>query len=352
LKIQKKNVLRRILGIGIAGIAGFAAARLNVPLPWMIGPLVVIAAASASGFSLRLPPASRQIGQVVIGTAIGLHFTPMVARYVAQFSVYIWGAAFASIALGGMLSLLFARTGSISRTTAFFASMPGGVAEMAVLAERYGGEPGLVALAQSIRVMFIVIVVPFALVCLDVTGTDMETELQLPLRPAGLVIMLASAVAAAFVLWKIRIVNAWLLGPLTVGILVALNEWPLSQVPQVFINAGQVLIGAALGLRFRRELILGLRRFLPAAIFNTAILVLGSAALAAVIAAWTGLQISNMVLALAPGGVAEMSITAQVLHLGVPLVTAFHVTRMIVVILLSGPIFRGLRYLSARRKPA
>lgn len=316
----------------------------------MIGPLMVIAGASASGFSLRLPPASRQIGQVIIGTAIGLHFTPTVALFVAQFSFHIWAAAFASIALGGMLSLLLARTGSISRTTAFFASMPGGVAEMAVLAERYGGETGLVALAQSIRVMFIVIVVPFALVSLDVNGTDTDTEILLPLRPAGLVVMLASAVAAAFVLWKIRIVNAWLLGPLTVGILVALNEWPLSQVPQIFINAGQVLIGAALGLRFRRELILGLRRFLPAAILNTAILVLGSAALAAMIGAWTGLQTSNLVLAMAPGGVAEMSITAQVLHLGVPLVTAFHVTRMIVVILLSGPIFRGLRYLSARRK--
>ena len=61
----------------------------------------------------------------------------------------------------------------------------------------------------------------------------MDTEILLPLRPAGLVIMLAGSVAAAFVLWRIRIVNAWLLGPLAVGILVALNEWPLSQVPQV-----------------------------------------------------------------------------------------------------------------------
>ena len=318
----------------------------------MIGPLVAIAAASASGFSLRLPPASRQVGQIVIGTAIGLHFQPMVARYVAQFSLYIWGAAFASIALGGILSLLFARTGSISRTTAFFASMPGGVAEMAVLAERYGGEPGLVALAQSIRVMFIVIVVPFALLCLHVNGTDVDTEVLLPLRPLRLVAMLAVAVSVAFVLWKLRIVNAWLLGPLAVGILVAVNEWPVSQVPQLFINASQVLIGAALGLRFRRELILGLQRFLPAAMLNTAILVLGSAALAVVIAAWTGLETSNLVLALAPGGVAEMSITAKVLHLGVPLVTAFHVTRMIVVILLSGPIFRGLRYFNEHRKSA
>lgn len=44
---------------------------------------------------------------------------------------------------------------------------------------------------------------------------------------------------------------------------------------------------------------------------------------------WTDLPIATLGLGLAPGGVAEMTITAKVLQLGVPIVTAFHVVRMV-----------------------
>ena len=42
-----------------------------------------------------------------------------------------------------------------------------------------------------------------------------------------------------------------------------------------------------------------------------------------------------MLLGTSPGGMAEMSITAKVLQLGVPVVTAFHVTRYVAVLTLS-----------------
>ena len=38
-----------------------------------------------------------------------------------------------------------------------------------------------------------------------------------------------------------------------------------------------------------------------------------------------------MILATSPGGLAEMTITAQALHIGVPLVVAFHLFRVVVV---------------------
>jgi hypothetical protein len=49
----------------------------------------------------------------------------------------------------------------------------------------------------------------------------------------------------------------------------------------------------------------------------------------------------TMVLATSPGGIAEMALTARVLHLGVPVVTAFHVARMVVVVLGIGPLYRA-----------
>jgi uncharacterized membrane protein AbrB (regulator of aidB expression) len=59
--------------------------------------------------------------------------------------------------------------------------------------------------------------------------------------------------------------------------------------------------------------------------------------------AWaTGLHPATMLLAASPGGIAEMSITAKVLQLGVPVVTAFQVCRLVAVLLLVGPMYRWI----------
>lgn len=57
--------------------------------------------------------------------------------------------------------------------------------------------------------------------------------------------------------------------------------------------------------------------------------------------AWMyGLPIPSVILATAPGGIAEMCITAKVLQLGVPLVTAAQVTRVLVLVTGTGTLFK------------
>ena len=58
----------------------------------------------------------------------------------------------------------------------------------------------------------------------------------------------------------------------------------------------------------------------------------------------SGLHPATLLLSTAPGGIAEMAITAKVLQLGVPVVTAFQVTRLVAVLTLTEPLYR-LRYL-------
>jgi uncharacterized membrane protein AbrB (regulator of aidB expression) len=61
------------------------------------------------------------------------------------------------------------------------------------------------------------------------------------------------------------------------------------------------------------------------------------------LAALGGIHPATAILATAPGGIAEMSLTAKTLQLGVPVVTAFHVTRLVTLVLTIGPLFRLLR---------
>lgn len=54
----------------------------------------------------------------------------------------------------------------------------------------------------------------------------------------------------------------------------------------------------------------------------------------------TQLDLRSMTLGMMPGGIAEMSLTAETLQLSVALVTALQVMRLIFVLFLAEPLFR------------
>jgi uncharacterized membrane protein AbrB (regulator of aidB expression) len=67
-----------------------------------------------------------------------------------------------------------------------------------------------------------------------------------------------------------------------------------------------------------------------------------------VLAHFSGINPATAILATAPGGIAEMSLTAKTLQLGVPIVAAFHVARMAIIVILIGPLFNLTKYLHLR----
>jgi len=77
-----------------------------------------------------------------------------------------------------------------------------------------------------------------------------------------------------------------------------------------------------------------------------------SAALAALIGWAAQIPLATIVLATAPGGIAEMCLTAQALQLGVPVVTAFHATRVVALLLVvQGGWVRSRPWLASVRTP-
>ena len=114
-------------------------------------------------------------------------------------------------------------------------------------------------------------------------------------------------------------------------------------MPQIASNAGQCLLGCALGARFQPDFLRGAHRFVSAVAASVLVSIAVSALFAVGMAWASGLNPATLVLGTAPGGIAEMCITAKVLQLGVPLVTAFHVTRVVVLLLVTAPLFARIR---------
>ncbi len=101
-----------------------------------------------------------------------------------------------------------------------------------------------------------------------------------------------------------------------------------------------MLIGSGLGCHFNREFFRRAPSFLARTLLGTALTMLIAALAALALSALTHLDLRSLTLGMMPGGIAEMSLTAEVLQLSVPLVTAMQVMRLLFVLFLAEPLYR------------
>lgn len=314
----------------------------------MIGPLIAMAVLKFRGTDLSAPKGGREFGQVVIASALGLYFTPVVAHEVlACWYLLIAAAVFATTLAYGSAFFLW-RFAGVDRTTAFFASVPGGAAEMSNLGERYGAKIDRIAVAQSLRIVLVVVLVPVAMTLLGSQGSDVYLPPAEAVEAKGLLLLLACGAAGGMVMYVLRMPNPWFLGALAVAVALTVYEVHLSAMPGALSNAAQLLIGCSLGAGFDQQFLRNAPRFVLVVVATILGAICLSALFGALLANFRGLPLATMVLATAPGGVAEMCITAKVLRLGVPLVTAAQVTRVVFLVTTSGPLFRLTRYVVGR----
>ena len=340
--------LNPALALLLGALAGTVFLAVHAPLPWMIGPLAVMATCNLLGAELRAPRFARPTGQVVIGVALGLYFTPAVARETLAYWPLMLLASVVAIVLGVVGGWVLARVSGTDAKTAFFASVPGGATEMTLLGERFGARVDRIALAQSLRVVVVVVAVPVALTMSGAHGSDAYAPAHVGFDASGLAMLFAAAVAAGGLLRLLNMPNAFMFGPLAAAIALTASGVELSSMPGPVSALAQLLLGCALGTRFERRSFERAPRFVAGVVASVMVALAASAGVAAAVSAAFGLPAASLVLAMAPGGIAEMCITAKVLQLGVPLVTATQVARVFVLLATTGAGFRLTRHLARR----
>ena len=326
---ERLPAILRALAVGIP--AGYLFHRLHTPIPWMIGPMVAVAALNLTGVRMHSPPYARQIGQVILGSAVSLYFTPPVVKALAANFPAIIAATIAVFLVGIVGALTLSRASGVDRKSTFFASIPGGAMAMAVLADRYGAQIAPVAVAHSLRVSIVVILIPFAL---TYSGIPLEVAAYRPDVPLDLSV-LAVWLSVGWVLGEIserlNLNNGCLLTPIFFGAALTLSGIQLSAVPHWMIEFAQLMFGLVLGARYERAFFVRYKLFIPFALLNSFFILIASVAAGMALAWAFNLPVATMIIATSPGGLAEMTITAQALHISVPLVVAFHLFRVVLV---------------------
>jgi membrane AbrB-like protein len=323
--------------------AGVLANSVGSPLPWVIGPMLGCAAANLLGTGLTCPASARSAGQCVIGAALGLYFTPDVLSQIVRLAPWIVVSIICALVFGLALSWALERFAGASRETAFFAGAMGGATEMAVQGERYGARVEQIVAAHAIRISLVVLMVPVAYRFLHLHGADPYQSGVLAVNFSGFVALAAVTLGTALLLNRVGLPNAWLLGPLAASMALTAFGVHWSAMPAWAMIGAQVVIGASFGVRFTGDFFRRAPKFLSIAALATLIVIMASAAAGAAIGLLADIPMATMVLAISPGGVAEMTLTAKNLDLGVPVVTVFHVSRVLAMVLIVVPMYRLLR---------
>ncbi|PPV42395.1 AbrB family transcriptional regulator [Ectopseudomonas oleovorans] len=146
-----------LIGLLAAGaVLAMLWGRLKQPNPWMLGPLTACAVASA-GFDLHLglPQGLGQLGQWLIGCALGCHFDRAFFRsapgFLARVLAFTLLAMLAAAALGEALGWLAGE----DHLSLMLGMMPGGITELCLTAEALQLSVALVTALQVLRLFLV-----------------------------------------------------------------------------------------------------------------------------------------------------------------------------------------------------
>ncbi len=331
------------LGIGTAG--GFAFAFAGLPLPWMLGAMAATLAASLAGVpqgrpSILIPPM-----RMVLGVMIGSGFTPEVVTVLPEILLSLVFVV-PYVALLGLIGVPYLRRfAGYDLPTAYFASMPGGLADMTAFGKEMGGDEGKLALVHSTRVLIIVFLLPFVIELSESIDLSARARFgpqfaDLPFRDVA--ILLFCGLVGWWGAAKLRLTGATIVGPMILSAAAHMAGLTHAKPPDELIKIAQLVIGTAIGAAFVGVSVREIVRIIGLTTGMVAAMLALTVAFAAGVYWLTGFPLMSVVLAYTPGGQAEMNLIALTRGVDVAYVAVHHMARVALVVLGAPILFRLL----------
>ncbi|NLC20323.1 MAG: AbrB family transcriptional regulator, partial [Halomonadaceae bacterium] len=302
-----------------------------LPLAWMLGPLVANLIVSASGVELDVPVPLREAFVGVLGLVLGSQVTPQLAQRVGDWPVSA-GLLLAGVVMATLTAAAWYRRCGFDPVSAWFASAPGAMTAMIVMGEQFGGDPRRIAIAQSLRIVLVILLLPPLFWALEGDAAPAAEALE----PGFEAIWMLLALPPLFWLGRtLRVPSASLLLPmLFAGVLSGCDIASLRLADWGF-NLMLWVLGCAIGSRFHGLSVATLKRYLGEAFIATLLALVVLGLFAEIIHHLVEVPRAVALLALAPGGIGEMAIVAVALDIDPVFVAFHHLLRMVALMILA-----------------
>ena len=149
--------------------------------------------------------------------------------------------------------------------------------------------------------------------------------------------LLAYIAAIAFFLWlarRIRLPSPYLIGPILGMIAMSVTGLPPIILPEAFYMYAQLVLGAYTGLQIQPQILPRLKKLgIYIILYN--IVLIGFGMLLSLGLAWIyDISFHTAFLGTAPGGIAEMGVTATAVHADLAVVTGYQIFRLFFILFL------------------
>lgn len=344
-------LVRQTATLALAAAGGWLFALIGTPLAWMLGSMFLITAASLAGAPTDISFGLRKIMLAILGIMLGSAFRPAILDQAA-----LWLPSMAVMI--GFIALIttmsyqyFRRIAGFDQPTAYFSSAPGGLTEMIMVGESMGGNVATISLVHATRILVVVGTIPVYFRYVE--GLHIPS---LPPGPGGIpdlidvVLLTACAVIGVPMAATLRFPAGALVGPLLLSSLLHISGLSEAAIPNPLVAAAQVVIGAGIGCRFAGLRFGAVWRIIGFAAGSGIMMVMAAVITAILVAPLIGDLPKPLMLALAPGGLAEMSLIALSLGSQTAYISFMHISRIILVVLVFPSLFRKLTGADAPEK--
>lgn len=350
------RLARMFLALAIGACGGVVFNWLSMPLPWMLGALVFNTVAAMARAPVLPPARVRNPVVVVIGVMLGSGFTADILGHVGGWALSLLFLA-AYMAVAGLLVVpYYIRLGKFDTASAYFSGMPGGLNEMITIGGEMGGDERKIALAHASRILITV-----SLLALWFRfGAGLEVgdrgAIGVPfaaIPPTELLVLAACGVLGFFLGPLLRLPAPMLVGPMLLSAVAHIVGLSTTPPPQELVIIAQLVLGTIMGCRFVGSTARQIGHAIVLSIGATVITLAVTLIFAFSFHQLFGQTTEQVLLAYAPGGLAEMSLIALAMGAEVDYVALHHIVRITIVVLMAPLVFRLLRpWLAPPNPPA
>lgn len=313
--------------LAIAGIGAGAAWLLSFPAPFLTGPAILVTLSGFAGVRTAVPTGLRNAVFVVIGLSMGQTVTPEVLDAARHWPVTLITLAALLIAIIWLTQAMLSRWWRMDRTTGLLCASPGHLSYVLGLTEGVKADLRTVSIVQSIRVLCLTLIVPVIVVFAGPLP-HVPTLAPETVTLATLIAMIAGAGLAGFVLDRLKLPAAYLIGGMLVAALLHATSVVTGIIPPGLLVAAFIAMGGLIGTRFSGVTLAELKRTAGAGLAVTALACALAVAFSMVAARLTGFDPVTVLVALAPGGVETMAAMSVLLGIDPTFVAAHHVARL------------------------
>ena len=226
-----------LLVILISTPSAIIAEYFNVPLAWMLGPMIAISIAALMGLKVAMPKLALSGILIILGLYIGTYIDQ---NLINQMVNWIWTTIimfFYILVSIIIVSKYLQKFSGYNEKTSIFSAAPGALGPLLILAEHENSDLSQVATAHLIRLIIIITVFPFIIV--NYSNSDpigLEEFNYIDQNHFNLIILIIGSIILILLFDKIKVPAALLSGTLVASGILQVSDIATYKLPEFSIN--------------------------------------------------------------------------------------------------------------------